>query len=96
MIPKALHLSSNTKSRVEGISGGLILRCQGRNSSLRSKTRRLASRSLSYTTDVDQLVADGVGDDVWVQSIFLALGDSWINWEEGAFGGFAAGSSERE
>lgn len=47
-------------------------------------------------TDVGQLVADAVGDDVRVQGVLLALGDQRVRWQEGALGGLPAGATELE
>jgi hypothetical protein len=89
-------LSRNTKSVVESVSGRGILGRQRCNDSLGSQTLGLSLRILRNTTVIDEVVADGVGDDVGVQGVALSLGDGWVDWEEGAFGGFAAGSSELE
>lgn len=89
-------LSGNTKSVVESVSSGGIPRRQPCNDSLGSQTRGLSLRILRNATVVDEVVADGVGDDVGVQGVALSLGDGWVDWEKGAFGGFAAGSSELE
>jgi hypothetical protein len=87
-------LSRNTKSLVESIGGRGILSPQALDCSLGGKTCGLSSRSLCNTADVDQLVADGIGDDVGVQGVFLSLRDGWVDGKEGSFVGLAAWTSE--
>ena len=89
-------LLRNTKSAVESSSSRSILGSQSCHLSLGSKTRSLASRALRNAAVVDEVVADGVGDDVGVQRVFLSLGDGRVDWEEGSLGGFATWSAKLE
>lgn len=67
------------------ISSGSVPCCKSRDLSLSRSTSCL--RSSVSTAHIGKLIADTVGDNVGVESFFLALVDNRIDGLEGVFGG---------
>lgn len=92
------HITLETQSLVEGISGSLVLGSETGNEVLSISASGLSG--VVGTAHVDELVADKVGDDVGVEGIALtAVGDEGVvSGEEGALGGLAIelGTAELE
>lgn len=81
--------NSESQSLVEGIRGSLVLGPQTRHRRLGRRTSRL--RSIIRTTDIGQLVANKVGDDVGIERVALARRghQGRVRGEEGALGRLA-------
>jgi len=71
------------KRRIPRISRTLILRPQRQNLCFSSSARSLCSGIC--ITDIRQLITDTIGDDVRIQSFFLAFVDNGIDGLEGKF-----------
>lgn len=79
---------SKAKSSIPRVSSGSILSSKSRDLSLSISARRLSG--IIGTTDVGQLIADSVGDDVGVQRLLLSLVDLGIDGLEGELCGLSA------
>lgn len=82
------------KQRIPSISSSSVPRTKRLNLSLRILTS--SNGILRGITNVDELIADAVGDDVGVQGLLLALGDERVLGDEGELVGWASVESADE
>ncbi len=69
--------SRKSEELIPLIGSSLVSRSKRRDISLRGCASRLCG--VVGSTDVTQLIANTVGDNIWVQGFLLALVDDWVN-----------------
>lgn len=69
--------TGESESSVPCIGGGLVAGSEGENVSLCGQA--CCDSGITGATDVAELIADAVGDDVGVQGLLLTLVDNWVN-----------------
>lgn len=90
----ALYISLEPQSLVESISRGLVLSSESLDQCLGALASILCS--LVGLADIGELVANAVGDNVWVECILLSLGHKRVGGQERALGCLTAGAAKLE